>query len=107
VVDERLKIDVTGGEERSDAVASLSGDLDIMTTEEAKERLSHLIDRRPQSVRLDLSGLEFIDSTGLGALVIVHHRAATAGVPMTVSGLSSQVLRVMQITRLDELFVMA
>ena len=100
--DERLHIETTDA--AGEVVAIVSGDLDLVTADRAKRSLSQLIDDKPESLRLDLSALSFIDSTGLGALVAVHHHAATTGVPMTLTGVSSQVRRVMEITRLDELF---
>ena len=101
--DERLHIDI-GEAEGGEVVATMSGDLDLVTADRAKRQLSQIIDGKPASLGLDLSALSFIDSTGLGALVAIHHHAATTEVPMTLMGVSSQVLRVMEITRLDELF---
>lgn len=100
----RLEIDVTFEGEGGATVARLSGDLDLVTADEAKRRLSETIDAHPRPLQLELADMGFIDSTGLGTLVAIHHHAANAGVPVTLAGVSSQVRRVMQITRLDELF---
>jgi anti-sigma B factor antagonist len=99
---ERLTIDVTN--EGDSAVARLAGELDIVTAETCKRQLSGVIDGGATSVRLDLGELAFIDSSGLGALVAVHHHAVAAGSAVELAGVSSQVRRLMQITRLDELF---
>jgi anti-sigma B factor antagonist len=99
---ERLTIDVsTEGEA---AQARLAGELDIVTAETCKRQLSEVVDGGATSLRLDLGELAFIDSSGLGALVAVHHHAVAAGAAVELTGVSSQVRRLMQITRLDELF---
>jgi anti-sigma B factor antagonist len=99
---ERLTIDVTS--EGDSAVARLAGELDIVTADTCKKRLSDVVDGGASSLRLDLGELAFIDSSGLGALVAVHHHAVAAGSNVELAGVSSQVRRLMQITRLDELF---
>ncbi len=51
---------------------------------------------------LDLSQLEFIDSSGLGALVWSHSRVAEAGGAMLLCGIGSRVRTLIALTRLDE-----
>lgn len=99
---ERLTIDVST--ENDTAVARLAGELDIVTAETCKRRLSSVVDDGATSLRLDLNDLAFIDSSGLGALVAVHHHAVAADAALELTGVSAQVRRLMQITRLDELF---
>jgi anti-sigma B factor antagonist len=99
---ERLTIDVSNEGDR--AAARLSGELDIVTAETCKRQLSEVVDGGAKTLRLDLGELAFIDSSGLGALVAVHHHAVAAGATVELAGVSSQVRRLMQITRLDELF---
>src|SRR6476646_8977640 len=47
-----------------------SGELDVATVPELKDALTDLIDRNPgTSVWVDMAGVSFIDSSGLGVLV--------------------------------------
>ena len=49
-------------------VVSLVGELDLSSAPVLAETLDQVLDRCPQVVTLDLSGLDFIDSTGLSLL---------------------------------------
>lgn len=55
--------------------------------------------RRPRVV-IDLSGTEFIDSSGLGALIAGLKTARTAGGDLKISGATSQVTTVLELTNL-------
>jgi anti-sigma B factor antagonist len=62
---------------------SVIGELDLATAPVLKERLGRL--HAPQrSVRLDLSKLEFMDSTGLGVLALGISNARTRGCQLQV-----------------------
>lgn len=49
-------------------------------------------------VNLDLSGLTFIDSSGISTLLVLHRQVGNAGGRLTVSGARGQVARVFEIT---------
>ena len=56
------------------------------------------------SLVLDLSGVTFMDSTGLKVLLAVHQRAQLAGGRLVLAGATRSVQRVVSITGLDETF---
>jgi anti-anti-sigma factor len=53
---------------------------------------------------VDLAGLEFIDSSGLAALARVRERARHAGGDLLLAAPQQQVLRVLTLTRLIDVF---
>jgi anti-anti-sigma factor len=53
----------------------LRGDLDIETVPLALAQLADIEDADPGLLIVDLSGLSFMDSTGLGLVVAAHARA--------------------------------
>ena len=61
-----LSIDVSS--RAASTVVTLSGDIDIQTAPVLREALAALPSTE-QTVVVDLSGVEFLDSSGLGALV--------------------------------------
>lgn len=99
---ERLTIEVSGPGEAT--VVRLVGELDIVTADQAKRRLSDLVDQGANTVQLDLTDLGFVDSSGLGALVAIHHHAVARGAAVELKAVPAQVKRLMEITKLDELF---
>jgi anti-sigma B factor antagonist len=50
---------------------------------------------------VDLSGVEFIDSSGLGALIGELKKARQAGGDLRISGVTDQVATVLRLTNLD------
>ena len=60
-------------------VLTMRGNLDLDSAAVLTTTLDRVLDRpRPQIV-VDLSGVEFCDSTGLSAFVVGHRRAGDAG----------------------------
>ena len=55
-------------------VVRLAGDLDLYNVEVVRAGLASAIDRKPSRLVVDLSGVEFLDSTALGALVDAHRK---------------------------------
>ena len=85
------------------AAARLSGDLDIVTSDDVKRELVELIDGGHTSLALDLSDVGFVDSSGLGVLVAVHRHAEAQGGGFVVRSAPLQVRRLFEITRLGDL----
>jgi anti-sigma B factor antagonist len=56
-------------------------------------------------VILDLSGVPYVDSTALGALVAAYVSLQKAGRRVVLSGVSERVLRMLKITRVESLFL--
>jgi anti-anti-sigma factor len=61
------------------AVLTLRGSLDIDTAPSLKANLGRLVERPSPRVIVDLSGLDFCDSMGVGVLVTAHGRAMERG----------------------------
>jgi anti-anti-sigma factor len=61
------------------ALVVLAGELDASSAGELYEELAALTRQGVIHVALDLTALEFIDSTGLSVIIAEHKRAASAG----------------------------
>jgi anti-anti-sigma factor len=91
-------IGVTSHDIEGGRVFTLSGELDVTTSQGLAERLTG----RPGSlVVLDLSGLSFMDSSGIGAIHAARRLSIKNGGTLVVCRPSPQVLRVLEITGLD------
>jgi len=70
-------------------------------------RLTAVVDQLIASggprIVVDLSGTEFIDSSGLGALVSSLKKARQAGGDLRIAGLAPQVQAVFKLTNLDRI----
>jgi anti-sigma B factor antagonist len=79
------------------------GDLDIVTSEGVKRQLAAVVETGTGTVTLDLRDVGFVDSSGLGALVAVHHYAEAKGAHLVVRSVPTHVRDLFTITRLDNL----
>jgi anti-sigma B factor antagonist len=59
---------------------------------------------RQRDIIIDLAGLEFIDSSGVAALVLGRRQARQAGGDLLMAAPQQQVLRVLTLTRLIDVF---
>lgn len=57
-----------------------------------------------EGLLIDLSNVEYVDSTGLGALLIAQRQMAEHDLPVIICGAKEPVLNLLTISHLDELF---
>jgi anti-sigma B factor antagonist len=88
-------------------VLRLAGEVDVATAPRLRDRLVQLVNDGPPQLVVDLSGLSFIDSMGLGALVSGLKRARAHDGDLRLAGPSDHVAKVLSITRLDQAFLVA
>jgi anti-sigma B factor antagonist len=99
-----LSIDLTSVSDGAVAVFALSGTLDIATSPTLRAALMEAADRDHHEMIVDLSQLEFLDSTGLGALIGAHKRAAEHQGAVRLVAQEGQILRLLRITGLLDVF---
>ncbi|MEV4110870.1 STAS domain-containing protein [Nonomuraea sp. NPDC049695] len=86
---------------------SVSGDLDIATTEQLRGYLFGLLreaggaPRRQATLLIEVSGLTFIDAAGLGILVSVRNHAVRRHTAMRLTGIPPTMRRLLRITGLE------
>jgi anti-sigma B factor antagonist len=68
-----------------------------------KQTIGRLIDRGEQRLLLDFSSVEFIDSSGLGAILSVLKRLGKDG-ELAVCGITDPVGSMLKLTRMDRIF---
>jgi anti-sigma B factor antagonist len=88
-----------------DAVVAVHGELDLDTAPELRAALIEAIDEHPgRPLIVDLEGIDFIDSAGLGVLVggLKHARDREGDLMLVVT--AQNVLRVLELTGLTRAF---
>ena len=96
--------DFSFAETLSDGIArlALSGDLDMSATFRLEPALDRLFSSGDVGeLVLDLSGVDFVDSSGLGLLLTTNERSRDTGTAMTIVGPSQEVRRVFRIAGVD------
>ena len=85
-------------------VVSVKGEVDLYTAPSLKERVADLVSAGRSRLAVDLSGVEFMDSTGLGVLIGGLKRCKEAGGSLALIAPREPVTKVLAITGLDKVF---
>jgi anti-sigma B factor antagonist len=86
------------------AVLDLEGNLTVGEADTAFSAAVERMSERGHSVIVvDLDGVEFIDSTGLGSIVRSHHRCLQNGGGIRLANVSFQVWNLLETARLTEI----
>ena len=98
------KAPVAGVEERGGAiVVRLAGELDLYNAHLVRDELIAAAERGPERLIVELSGVTFIDSTGLGVLIEARTRLANRRAFLLV-GPGLETRRALEISGLDRHF---
>jgi anti-sigma B factor antagonist len=86
------------------AVFHLSGRMTLgMRLRETESKISDVADQGIEKLILDLSAVEFIDSAGLGALMILYGNMKVRGGQLRVVAPGTKVLEVLKLTHTDSI----
>src|ERR1700722_20111521 len=85
-------------------VLVVTGELDVSTAPQLRDRLVRLCDQGCLFMVVDLSNVSFIDSTALGVLVSAFKRLQRVGGDLRLVITQPHILKVFEITRLDDVF---
>src|SRR5689334_2015613 len=94
-------LDITVRNEGGVVIAAVTGEIDISTVARLRERLYELADNGGTLI-VDLNRVEFIDSTGLGALVGTARRVAEHGGSLYAVCAQPQPRRLLWVTGVDK-----
>ena len=94
------------------AIIRITGEIDLSVSPTIKEKILEQIELNTKehsfniakSVYADLSGVSYIDSSGIASLIQSHQQAAKNGVSFYLFKTSEAVLKVIKLARLDSIF---
>lgn len=96
-------MEMSSREDDGQAVVVLRGELDATEAASVAASLTALA-ASGRNVIVDLEGLEFIDASGLAALMYARQRTRRAGCELLLAAPQQKVLRMLAITRLIDVF---
>jgi anti-sigma B factor antagonist len=85
-------------------VLEVKGEVDIYSAPRLRERLIELVEEGRTRVLVDLEGVGFMDSTGLGSLVSGLKRLRERDGELALVCTHEPVLKILTITGLDKVF---
>lgn len=99
-VDDRLHIEVD--RDGANVVMGLRGELDLASAPAFNAQLEEIGGEDPSAIIIDLSELEFMDSTGLRSILAAHERCTQSGWGFAVVPGGRQVSRLLEIAKVEK-----
>ena len=89
-------------EEGNISTIHLDGEIDMDVTEKAKEAIFPVIDSGKE-VHLNLSQVQYMDSSGISVLIESHQKATELGTKVILKDISKSVLKVIMMAKLEQI----
>ncbi len=83
---------------------TIEGEVDVYTSPQLKQDIVQLAERGVKHIIIDLSKVEYLDSTGLGVLIGGLKRLREAGGNLALVGPGMRIQRIFEITGLNKIF---
>lgn len=85
-------------------LAGAGGDIDVQRSGDFHKALVGLLNEKPSTILVDLSGVTYMDSSGIASLVKVLARTGREKVGLRLCCLPGRVRSIFELTRLDTIF---
>jgi anti-sigma B factor antagonist len=102
-----LNFDLETESQGTSTLVRVRGDFDIQVAEHVTQRLMEIEASRPEALVMDLSGLSFLDSSGMGVIAAADGRAREAGRRFVVVNPPYGVRRAFEVSALDEVITVS
>lgn len=100
----RMEISVSRTKSGNVPIVAVSGEVDVYSAPTLKDSVTELLESGASTLIVDLSGVAFLDSTGLGALVEARAATSEAGGSLPLVCNQERILKLFTITGLDSVF---
>ena len=86
------------------SVLRIAGDIDVNTSPEVKKSFDNLVKEKKEKIVINFKDVAYVDSSGLATLVEIFKNLRAYGGKLKLSNLTSKVLGLFEITKLNKLF---
>ena len=97
---ERPELSIAVRRTPEEVVLSLAGEIDMLTGTRLSNAVNEVLAEPPPRITLDLAGVTFCDSQGLGTLVVLSRKASHAQSVLVLTNVGDFLMRVLDITGL-------
>jgi anti-sigma B factor antagonist len=97
---ERPELTIAVERAPGEVVFHLAGEIDVLTVAQLSALVNEILTDPPTRIVLDMSGVTFCDSQGLGTLVVLSRKAQHARTVLALANVGDFLLRVLDITGL-------
>ena len=97
---ERPELSITVQRTPDEVIYHLTGEIDVLTVSNLSTLVNDELSEPPARIVLDMSGVTFCDSQGLGTLVVLSRKVQHARSVLALANVSDFLMRVLEITGL-------
>ena len=97
---EKPELSITVQRGADEVVVRLAGEIDVLTVVKLSALVNEILADPPARIVLDMAGVTFCDSQGLGTLVVLSRKAEHARSVLALANVGGFLLRVLDITGL-------
>ena len=97
---ERPELTITVERSPDEVVLHLAGEIDVLTVTNLSAIVNDTLAEPPPRIVLDMAGITFCDSQGLGTLVVLSRKAQHARTVLALTNVGEFLMRVLDITGL-------
>lgn len=97
-------MDINITDSADSTIVVVKGDIEIMTIKDFKDKLLNLGQNSEKDIEIDLSGVDYIDSSGVGVLISLLKLQKKKGRVLKMSNVSEKVLDVLKLSSLADVF---
>ena len=85
-------------------IIDVRGEMDLYNSYKLKELVTKMIERKVGRFVINMDGVEYIDSSGVGTLVYVCSTIRKAGMRLAIANVQGPVRKVIELTKLTGYF---
>ena len=87
-----------------DVIIELAGEIDMKCSAKIKDKFKEIFQQKPRGVIVDMTEVNFMDSSGLAVLVGALKQSRINNSELKLAGLTKDVLSIFEICRLKTIF---
>lgn len=99
-----IHLELNTVESGKDAVVALSGILDLGTVNKLRMSLDELMSGGAKSIIMDMAGVQFVDSSGIGFIARMQRKLQDQGCSLAMRNLSPQLESALRLTGMGSYF---
>ncbi|HZK33396.1 MAG TPA: STAS domain-containing protein [Tissierellaceae bacterium] len=100
-----LDVEKKFSENENKWVFTPNGEIDIYTSPDFKKTILDTFEEKESDILIDCINLEYVDSTGLGALIYILKKLKEKEYQIYLSNMKPNIRKLFDITKLDKLFI--
>lgn len=88
-------------------IVRISGRFNIEEVISFEKAVNEVIEQSPKALSLDMSGLKYIDSSGIGSLIKAMNIAKNKNIDLVITDLDKEIMHIFKLAYLDRFFTIS